>query len=132
MGYSVSRRNFWPLIGLTTTLGGSALFYGALIALLVMLQGCAVTAPLEPVQAPPARFRHNTIVPVQFVDQSVTGIACANRAKSAVLLASQACADTDLITMPNPCTVANGGWYARVFCHELAHANGWPPEHPDY
>lgn len=94
-----------------------------------MLQGCAITAPLEPVATPPARFQHNTIVPVQFADQSTMGITCAKRG-GASMLASMACSSTDLMSVPNPCTVANGGWYARMMCHELGHANGWAAGHP--
>ena len=31
--------------------------------------------------------------------------------------------------MPNPCQTLTSGWYARLLCHELAHANGWSRTH---
>lgn len=36
--------------------------------------------------------------------------------------------DKNIILMPNPCNYPNDG-YARLFCHELGHVNGW--RHPE-
>ena len=31
----------------------------------------------------------------------------------------------NLTVMPDPCTLANPGFYAKLQCHENGHANGW-------
>jgi hypothetical protein len=42
------------------------------------------------------------------------------------------CAGGGKITAANPCSAPRQGWYERTLCHELAHANGWPPDHPGH
>ena len=42
------------------------------------------------------------------------------------------CGDRLRITITNPCDVENTGWYARTLCHEMAHVNGWPSDHPTH
>jgi antirestriction protein ArdC len=34
--------------------------------------------------------------------------------------------------MPNPCAFPDSDAYAHLLCHELGHANGWPPTHGDF
>jgi len=33
--------------------------------------------------------------------------------------------------LPNPCLYGDREEYARLACHELGHANGWPRDHPE-
>jgi hypothetical protein len=40
------------------------------------------------------------------------------------------CGDRLLITISNPCDLEETGWYPRTLCHEMAHVNGWPSDHP--
>lgn len=94
--------------------------------------GCVSFRPVEPVIRPPETYRNNTIVPVEFVHPALVGVRCAERGAKFLMIPAvnaNACADRDLITMPNPCQVVTGGWYAATLCHELAHANGWPVDH---
>ena len=69
---------------------------------------------------------------IEFVAPDSVAYRCAER--GAKMLPSddengQACFDDVLLTVSNPCTLTDGGWYARLLCHELAHANGWPHNH---
>lgn len=34
-----------------------------------------------------------------------------------------------IIALPNPCQFGEWDWYARVACHEIGHAAGWPSFH---
>jgi hypothetical protein len=69
---------------------------------------------------------------VEFVDAGDVEMRCAER--GAKLAASDAavlsCADRLMLTVVNPCTSEEQGWYTRTLCHELAHVNGWPADHP--
>ena len=69
---------------------------------------------------------------VEFVDAGDVEMRCAER--GAKLAASDAavlsCADRLMLTVVNPCTSKQQGWYTRTLCHELAHVNGWPADHP--
>ena len=69
---------------------------------------------------------------VEFVDAGDVEMRCAER--GAKLAASDAavlsCADRLMLTVVNPCTSQEQGWYTRTLCHELAHVNGWPADHP--
>ncbi len=71
-------------------------------------------------------------IAIEFVAPNQVAFRCAER--GAKMLPAddengQACVDDILLTVSNPCTLADGGWYARLLCHELAHANGWPHNH---
>jgi hypothetical protein len=42
-----------------------------------------------------------------------------------------ACTTESHITLPDPCPFAfTGDHYAQIVCHEMAHVNGWPADHP--
>lgn len=41
---------------------------------------------------------------------------------------SYACANPNMMILPNPCTYA-GDPFAEIVCHELGHVNGWSPAH---
>ena len=97
---------------------------------LLVLIGLAVTAcatmqSIDPVQTPPARFQANTTATVEFLSAEAIIPRCLER--GAMILAN-ACADTKLITITNPCNY-QGESYARRLCHELGHINSWPADH---
>lgn len=93
------------------------------IAAACAVAACAVTQTLEPVEAPPVRFQQSRPVLVEFVEPENVTARCLMR--GGVLAAT--CANREMITIGNPCRY--DGWYAKALCHELAHANGWPPDH---
>lgn len=39
------------------------------------------------------------------------------------------CETPDATVAVNPCLYPSQGWYTRIACHELAHANGWTADH---
>jgi hypothetical protein len=86
----------------------------------------------EPAQRPPPEFRSNTLVGVEFLDPADVGFRCADRGATYWGLPginAVACATKTLVSLPNPCSVINGGWYADLLCHEIGHTNGWPADH---
>lgn len=100
----------------------------ALCFALLGLSGCMTIAPLEPVKEPPVQYKKDVIVPVELVHPAKVGFRCAERGAKFLMLPginSQACSNTALLTMPNPCHVFTGGAYSELFCSQLAKANGW-------
>lgn len=98
----------------------------------VTLSGCAAYQGVEPIIMPPANYQADNAVKVEFVHPALLGVRCAERGVRFLGMPgvnSGACADHELITMPNPCFAVAGGWYASVMCHELAHTNGWAHNH---
>ncbi|MEM9422698.1 MAG: hypothetical protein AAF986_09370 [Pseudomonadota bacterium] len=98
----------------------------------VGMTGCANLAAVEPIMYPPKELRTDTVGTVEFVHPAKVNLRCAERGATFLGLPSfnsGACADTEVMTIPNPCYVINGGWYARLLCHEMAHLNGWPSNH---
>lgn len=97
-----------------------------------LLAGCMTVAPLEPVKNAPVEFRGDNTVAVEFVSPMLVGARCAQRGANIFgipQMNSMGCGDGRMITMPNPCQTITSGWYARLLCHELAHANGWSRTH---
>jgi hypothetical protein len=89
------------------------------------LCGCA-GAPF--VQRPPARYQADTTVVVRLHRTEAIAGDCAALGADANPRTVGCFAGLG-IQLPNPC-----GWpdpYAQVFCHELAHANGWARNHPN-
>lgn len=97
-----------------------------------LLAGCMTVAPLEPVKNAPLEYRGDNTVAVEFVSPMLVGARCAQRGAhifGVPQINSMGCGDDRMITMPNPCQTLTSGWYARLLCHELAHANGWSRTH---
>lgn len=99
------------------------MFLLALIGLAVT--ACATMQSIDPVQTPPARFQSDTTASVEFFAAERIIPRCLER--GAAVLAN-ACADTRLITITNPCAY-QGESYARRLCHEMGHVAGWPADH---
>ena len=92
----------------------------------------ASLSPVASTSIPQPRKRTDRIVPVEFAASGMIEFRCAERGAKFVDDRGSgiiACADNELITISNPCSLDDGGWYARTLCHELAHANGWPANH---
>jgi len=113
-----------------------ATLFAALIAVMVaialIISGCTTIQAVEPVINPPGVYQVDTAVRVEFVNPALVGVRCAQRGAKFIGLPAinaGACSDGNLMTVPNPCLTLTGGWYARVMCHEMAHANGWAPNH---
>ena len=94
-------------------------------ALILLPASCATLQALDPVQVPPIRYQRDAIATVEFITAERIIPRCIER--GAMVLAN-ACSDTKLITITNPCAY-QGESYARRLCHEMAHVNGWPADH---
>lgn len=92
--------------------------YRALVAFL-FLNACATVAhaPTPSTEATVWVRSHDQV-------GALCGIASAGALQNA-----EACANTQVIIMPDPCLYQEH--YAEVFCHELRHFNGWPHNHPE-
>jgi len=98
----------------------------ALLGLIgLAVTACATIQSIDPVQTPPARFQRATVAQVEFLAAEAIIPRCIER--GAAVLAN-ACADTRLITITNPCEYQHES-YAKRLCHEMAHINSWPPDH---
>ena len=96
-----------------------------MIALLALLPGCITVQAIEPVLSPPPVYQIDVSVPVEFVSPPLVGFRCAERgAKFLGMpgLNSGACADQNLVTMPDPCLTFTSGWYGEVLCREITPA----------
>jgi hypothetical protein len=89
------------------------------------ITACATMQSIDPVQTPPARFQRDTTASVEFIAAERIIPRCLER--GAMILAN-ACADTKLITITNPCNYQHEP-YAKRLCHELGHINSWPADH---
>lgn len=103
---------------------------GALSSALLATHGCTTIAAIEPVANPPASFQADVAVQVEFMNPARVGPRCADRGVRVFgvpAVNAMACANTRLITMPNPCDTVTGGWYAKALCAEIGHSQGWAP-----
>jgi hypothetical protein len=112
-----------PILSNTYSERAKDVFLLALIGLAVT--ACATMQSIDPVQTPPARFQGDTTASVEFLAAERIMPRCLER--GAAVLAN-ACADTRLITITNPCAY-QGESYARRLCHEIGHVNGWDAGH---
>lgn len=88
--------------------------------LLAVTVSCAALAALDPVTPPPEEYRKGGRFTVEFLAPEAVWTRCMSRG---ALYPANACADRSLVTMMNPCAFEEP--YARILCHELAHAHGW-------
>jgi hypothetical protein len=79
---------------------------------------------------PPERFRANNKMTVEFLDPVDIQRECGGGAMPVCGLEIKACVKSGKVIMPNPCKMP-GEYFARLFCHELAHTNKWPVTHGD-
>jgi hypothetical protein len=99
-----------------------------LVALLgLSITACATMQSIDPVQTPPKQFQRATVAQVEFLPSHEIIPRCIER--GAAILAN-ACADTKLITITNPCEYPSES-YAKRLCHEMGHINGWNTAHQD-
>lgn len=71
-----------------------------------------------------------SVIGIEFLDQPRIADVCHDRG---LRLQGEGyagfCVGEGKLTVANPCSEIATGWYERLFCHELAHANGWPANH---
>lgn len=92
---------------------------GAIIATTLACSGCVTLQALEPVVEPPAEYRSDKAVDVEFLPALAVGLRCAERGARFMGLPginSSACADAKLITMLDPCATVTAGPYAEALC----------------
>jgi hypothetical protein len=82
---------------------------------------------------PPAVFQKDATVTLQLSSQARIDASCqAMFGKPPSGFRTNACASGHRLVMPNPCSYPDSDAYAHLLCHELGHANGWPPTHGDF
>ena len=83
---------------------------------------------------PPERFQKTGVVAVAFIPPELIAEACGIKdvpeGKVVVACTRRFKKGAPIIFMPNPCLVAEVDYYARIACHENAHAiGGWSGNH---
>ena len=81
---------------------------------------------------PPLRFQGDNAVVVVFTDRQGIDGNCGKAQPGYVILACHRQhkeSGASIIFMPNPCLTGGLEFYAKLSCHELAHANGWTADH---
>lgn len=80
---------------------------------------------------PPFRFRGSSVSIVVFTDRAGIDENCGVAAPGNIIIACHRQTDkgVNVIFMPNPCLVGDVEFYAKIQCHENAHANGWSGDH---
>jgi hypothetical protein len=82
---------------------------------------------------PPAALQQNRTVTVEFTGQQRINSVCNSLFGAPPAgMKTNACATGQRLVLPNPCTFGPNDRYAALLCHELGHANGWPPPHGDF
>jgi len=77
---------------------------------------------------PPERFRGDTAAIVLFVGD--VGAQCGQKPPYRMLACHRRIKGTSYIVLPNPCPFGDDGeYFARLACHEAAHAQGWTGMH---
>ena len=89
------------------------------------LAGCATYQSINHVQTPPREWQGNNTAQVEFVDAEAVLFKCLDAGPAV------ACTRADHIVITNPCAYPDQP-YSRLLCHELAHVNSWPSNHPDF
>lgn len=79
-----------------------------------------------PSQSPP-QFHGSTSMQVVLADQPTIDVLC-GKAQPPNIKVACAQRHTRTIVIPNPCGIKER--YAGIFCHELAHINGWQHKDP--
>ena len=95
-----------------------------ILSLVGLLAGCATPA----FQLPPEATRGDKTVTAFYVGSRAQREAMCRLAGAPAN--SLACGNSNMLILPNPCDYTNEP-YAALTCHELGHANGWPPGHPE-
>ena len=86
----------------------------------------ALLVPLAEITLPPERYRSDTTSTITFAKPELVQELCGKRGVDELV----ACFEPPVIIVPNPCDYPDES-YARIVCHEIGHANGWPADHKD-
>lgn len=102
----------------------------------LLLAACEDPAPKAGAYSdarPPLRFQREAMVVVQLKTQAEIGAVCESLRQDPPPPGRRylACATPALHVayLSNPCDYPDER-YAKTFCHELGHLNGWPGDHP--
>lgn len=79
---------------------------------------------------PPLRFQSNNATVIGFVSVLETYCGTAPPGYQVQACVRQMKNGGTVMFMPNPCAYPDSDAYAHLACHELAHINGWPANHP--
>jgi len=102
-------------------------------ALLAAVSALAVAAGPSMFSAarPPERFTGEATFVVEIREQAQIDQRCQGLfGVPPVGMKTDACSIDGRAIMPNPCAHPEEN-YARMLCHEMAHVNGWSPQHED-
>lgn len=88
------------------------------LALCIALTACAS------VQKPPQQYQTSIRASIQFMDKGEARAFCTTFTGQPAI----ACANQYLIWIENPCLHPEP--YSQLLCHELAHVQSWPADHP--
>jgi hypothetical protein len=81
-------------------------------------------------QLPPPRYQGDATVELEVTGQPGIDRQC-HKAFGAppAGMKTDACEIDGRVIAPNPCAFPASDAYARLLCHEIGHANGWPATH---
>lgn len=93
-----------------------------------MIDALALLVPLTDYTLPPERYRGDNTVVVTFAKPELVQELCGRHGVSELI----GCANLlpPSIIVPNACAFPNEV-YARIVCHEAAHALGWTYKHEE-
>jgi hypothetical protein len=82
---------------------------------------------------PPLKYQKDIKVTMYFDNPNVINKTLyeGKRAICGYTLYAYTYPDTKTMHLPNPCVYPQTDAYARLACHEMGHANGWPGYHGD-
>lgn len=95
-----------------------------LLAITAPLSACVSLAAIEPVPLPPVHYRVDVVSDIEFLPPNQIGRRCAERRGNIIglpVMPAMACADTQLISMPDPCRVFAPSEYAETLCESVQH-----------
>lgn len=77
---------------------------------------------------PPERFQGEAVAVTLFVND-VTQFCGKPPEGYRILACQKEVRGVDYIVLPNPCPLGDVEFFAKLACHEIAHARGWPGIH---
>ena len=84
---------------------------------------------IDRIPNPPVQYRGDTHADAHFVSQAKLQVLCQMKVEVGKTLLGCARSNPREVFISNPCQSLDQLW-AKEFCHELGHVNGWPEDHP--
>jgi hypothetical protein len=105
----------------------------ALLVVFAVVAGADDTPSLYTDVRPPVQFQGNTSVVLDIQNQKGIDRLCHPLfGRPPAGMKTDACQTGRKVIAPNPCDFPATETYARLLCHEIGHANGWPRTHGGY